>query len=117
MSTGYFQTTGFYSETPDNSQQEIDAVTALVHRLVPADQITGTLMALGIIPSPDKPAHVIKQQKKRSTGYSNTVTTPKTHCRRGHQLTPENVWIQGGYRRCKKCAYETQAIRKGVFRA
>lgn len=31
----------------------------------------------------------------------------KTHCKRGHPMTPENVYCYNGNRQCKICAYAT----------
>lgn len=40
------------------------------------------------------------QQVKNRRSFKNRIT----HCKRGHELTPENVSIsKRGYRRCKKC--------------
>lgn len=29
--------------------------------------------------------------------------TEKTHCHRGHELTPENTYLRGSWRVCKEC--------------
>lgn len=35
----------------------------------------------------------------------------RTHCKRGHEFTPENtVWLNAKHRRCRKCAYERPAL-------
>jgi len=50
--------------------------------------------------------------------YPNMITSPlcanyrghdriKTHCKRGHPLTPETVYAYNGNRQCKICAYAT----------
>jgi hypothetical protein len=28
---------------------------------------------------------------------------PRTHCKRGHEFTPENTYVMGGARRCRTC--------------
>jgi hypothetical protein len=43
----------------------------------------------------------------------SSVPTPEGHCKRGHELTPDNVYIlqtgsRAGRRRCKICALERQ---------
>lgn len=38
----------------------------------------------------------------------------RTHCRNGHEFTPENTWIDpDGWRRCREC----RAIRQRAWRA
>ena len=37
---------------------------------------------------------------KTNIGLYNKV---KTHCKNGHEFTPENIWVYGNGRYCKKC--------------
>lgn len=59
------------------------------------------------------PAHmeVVTQteNKLRGTG-SPAVNAKKTHCKRGHPLTPENTYVhpRKGYRVCRQCTREAQ---------
>lgn len=40
-------------------------------------------------------------------GWAPHLTKPRgDECKRGHLLTPENVKIQGAYRRCRTCMRE-----------
>jgi hypothetical protein len=42
-----------------------------------------------------------------SSSYRDTVfgRPPRTHCRNGHEYTPENTYINcDGHRRCRACA-------------
>lgn len=48
-----------------------------------------------------------------SKGRHSNGNKNKTHCKRGHELTPENVYIKKhGGRECKTCAMEQQYIRR-----
>jgi hypothetical protein len=51
----------------------------------------------------------ITDHEAQTGGYANTHTyygsPPRTHCRNGHEYTPENTYIQpNGHRRCRVCA-------------
>jgi hypothetical protein len=51
-----------------------------------------------------------RQQKGRGrTGYARL-----THCKRGHEFTPENTEVHGRNRKCRQCAYDTRRARTGV---
>lgn len=40
---------------------------------------------------------------------------PKTHCRRGHEFTPENTYVSPkGHRSCRTCARKARWKRKDV---
>lgn len=39
---------------------------------------------------------------------------PPTHCKWGHEWTPENSYFQGNFRRCKICTLAAQKIRRTV---
>lgn len=40
------------------------------------------------------------------------VNAAKTHCKRGHEFTPENTWYEkNGARHCRTCQYERQSLK------
>jgi hypothetical protein len=45
-------------------------------------------------------------------GARSRQPEPRTHCIHGHELTPENVEINGTKRRCKKCRAISRQRRK-----
>lgn len=55
------------------------------------------------------PAHLVAMEPGAHTlagsGFSGT-NSRKTHCKRGHPLTPDNVYSYGGNRACKTCAIQ-----------
>lgn len=40
------------------------------------------------------------------------INSIKTHCKRGHEFTPDNTRLYNGSRRCKKCEREQLKIRR-----
>lgn len=62
------------------------------------------------------PAHleVVTSQINTMRGVGPSAqASRRTHCRHGHELTPENVYIHEGARRCKTCHAEgVQRYRK-----
>jgi hypothetical protein len=38
----------------------------------------------------------------------------KTHCKRGHEFTPENTYVHRGARYCKQCNRDSQARRRAA---
>ena len=55
------------------------------------------------------PAHLEPVTQKENNRRAKAVLT---HCKRGHEFTPENTYYQGG-RQCRQCL----AIRKAAQRA
>jgi len=52
---------------------------------------------------------VVSHAENMRRGYWTT----KTHCRNGHEFTPDNTKIEvGGYRRCLTCRRATDARRR-----
>lgn len=51
---------------------------------------------------------------KRDRGPHNGV---KTHCKHGHEFTPENTYLNDGHRSCRACAREYQRQRKERLQA
>jgi len=46
---------------------------------------------------------------------ATAVNARKTHCKRGHEFTPENTWTYQGMRRCRACwPIENRAKSKGL---
>lgn len=39
-------------------------------------------------------------------GRSVNQNTRKTHCKRGHELSGDNLWLRGKYRQCRICVRE-----------
>lgn len=44
----------------------------------------------------------VKENLLRGVGVG-AKNAKKTHCVRGHVFSPENTWIQYGWRRCREC--------------
>jgi hypothetical protein len=42
-------------------------------------------------------------QDMHRKGRSNYSKARKTHCKHGHEFTPENTMIYGGFRQCREC--------------
>lgn len=47
---------------------------------------------------------VTNAENVRRAAYPTITTPPRTHCKNGHQLTPENTYVTWGYRKCRTCA-------------
>ena len=60
------------------------------------------------------PSHLEPVTGRENTLRGETITAKnaaKTHCKRGHEFTPENTrWTAAGYRQCRTC----QAMRHGL---
>lgn len=46
-------------------------------------------------------------------GQRRVGKQPQTHCKRGHELTPDNTRIGGGRRGCRQCQRDRDAARTG----
>lgn len=47
-----------------------------------------------------------------SKGRQVRANAQKTHCKRGHEFTPGNTWLEhNGWRHCRTCAQEREARR------
>lgn len=44
--------------------------------------------------------------------HVNCERIARTHCKHGHELTPENTYTGAGYRVCRRCNADAQARRK-----
>lgn len=70
-------------------------------------------------------AHLQPATRKNNNlrgGGSPALNARKTHCKRGHELSEENVYLQpwhgkGFSRRCLKCRLEGNALRRARYRA
>lgn len=49
--------------------------------------------------------------KNKQTDYAGRRSATRTHCKRGHELTPENTGHQGAGRFCRKCKNERSLAR------
>lgn len=46
---------------------------------------------------------------------ATAINARKTHCKRGHEFTPENTWVYQGMRRCRECGRIANRSRsKGI---
>jgi hypothetical protein len=53
---------------------------------------------------------VVTNKENILRGTSPTaVNAQKTHCKRGHELTAENIWTKRGRRNCKQCQRDRRA--------
>jgi hypothetical protein len=48
------------------------------------------------------------QQRDRDAKHRKTKTYTETHCKNGHEYTPENTTQDGAYRCCKTCKRESK---------
>jgi hypothetical protein len=64
------------------------------------------------------PAHLVPATRPEnlSRGRRGKRSSLPTHCRRGHELFGENLTIDGGKRRCLKCAADGARRRRGSTR-
>lgn len=47
---------------------------------------------------------VVTEEENKLRGMSVcTLNALKTHCKHGHEFTPENTWYEGHWRRCRTC--------------
>lgn len=61
------------------------------------------------------PAHLeaVTPYENKSRGTSpSALNKVKTHCKRGHEFTPENTAIYSGHRQCRKCVQMMGRIRR-----
>jgi hypothetical protein len=53
--------------------------------------------------------------QRRTAGLGSLLTPRKTHCKRGHEFTPDNTSIRpNGVRRCRECARADAAQRRRI---
>lgn len=58
--------------------------------------------------------HALNQRDKAIKGRVNYSAAHYTHCKHGHEFTPENTRItKNGFRHCRACARRIQRIRAG----
>lgn len=56
--------------------------------------------------------HGIPKVAKGETIRLNGMWTTSDLCRQGHAMTPDNVRVSGGRRRCRECILESERRRK-----
>lgn len=54
---------------------------------------------------------VSKSENVLSGNGITAINARKTHCKRGHEFTPENTFMNGGTRHCKICAKFNRRLR------
>jgi hypothetical protein len=58
---------------------------------------------------------IVTNKENILRGTSPTaVNALKTHCKRGHELTPENIWTSRGKRACKQCLWDKRHPRRAT---
>jgi hypothetical protein len=62
----------------------------------------------------DTQANNIADMHRHRGGHHNAL---KTHCLRGHPLTPDNVYANGQGRKCKTCARDRAAAQYAAKKA
>ena len=45
----------------------------------------------------------VTQQENIRRGNAGKGREPKTHCKHGHEFTPENTYVWKGHRQCREC--------------
>jgi hypothetical protein len=92
----------FYCDKPIAANEEsVSGKKAVAHRACVRARVVEGL--------PDAMEHEFAGIKRRG----HTGSRPRSHCRRGHALTSDNLYIfPGGGRRCKKCRAHDEEQRK-----
>jgi hypothetical protein len=78
------------------------------HQSLPVEQVRATF---NVVKAADAPEDGLKALALAAEGapapaYASTPAEPRTHCKRGHELTDDNVIVwksAGNARRCKAC--------------
>lgn len=52
------------------------------------------------------------ENMKRSVAGRRVWRSERTHCNHGHEFSPENTGMKGGYRYCKVCVRERERAQK-----
>lgn len=122
--TGYVVRRNGYGRVSSGSKPT--TVHRLVYRLL-VGPIENQLDHLCRVRHCCNPAHLEdvtnKENVLRGDGPT-AVNARKTHCKRGHELTPENTYLRpNGYRNCRVCASgpvrrtkgpKSKAVRHGI---
>jgi len=94
---------GNYMQYGQFSMHEIGRRTISAHR-------AAYLLLVGDIPDGLELDHLCRvtlccnpKHLEPVTPEVNKARTKGTHCRRGHEYTPENTWLGGSVRRCRAC--------------
>lgn len=70
------------------------------------------------MPSCVNPAHLepVTNQENIKRGVQSALRPPQTHCKRGHEFTPENTLVHKNKRGCRTCARANERRRRAVAR-
>lgn len=67
-------------------------------------------------PSCVRPTHLepvsLWENLRRSNTQVAVINASKTHCKRGHEFTPENTYTGNGNRACRQCAHDRYIAKK-----
>jgi hypothetical protein len=50
----------------------------------------------------------VRDMESKGRAKRGAAQQAQTHCKNGHEFTPDNTYIKYGWRNCRKCAAETQ---------
>lgn len=85
----------------------------LTGQQIPADKQIDHLCRNKACVNPDH-LEVVTQRENIMRSYGVTARNARaTHCKRGHSLAPDNVYIHDGRRVCKECAQARRDRRRG----
>lgn len=113
--TGYVHRSGYGAFTPhegETPQQAHRFAYELLIGPIPEGLVIDHLCRNKSCVNPDH-LEPVTIQENTLRGYSESaMNARKTHCKNGHEFTPENMWISGvGARLCRACYLAKQRRR------
>lgn len=109
-----------YAYFRDDSGKKVSVHRFAYKRLVGPIPIGLVIDHLCKNPGCCNPAHLeaVTNRENVMRGSIGQIQKTVTHCKRGHEYSPENVWIEpNGGRRCKACARERGRVNDARRRA